>query len=437
MKFKSHFCFLAVALLTLLTANPATANDSFGSFGGSWGSGLFGSSGGPVRNFLANAPVRNLFGRVQGRLSGLASGGSGGSFGSSGGWGSTGASWGSRGSSFGSRGASFGSRGSSWGSRGSGWSSRGGWGSTGYSISSGGSWGSSTGGSTGHSSGGSWGSTSYSSAVSMPAYSAPVVSTPYSNSMSGQIITSPMSETSFMGDMGSTIIAPGGTMGTVIQDGSFYAPGSVVDPNMGINEAAPVAPAPSNDGGGLTPPGNPDPGPSDDVTTLMRRTLLESQIDVRLPADAQIYVNGNLTTSQGAERNFVSRNQTAGKIYRYEIKAVLDGVEKVEEFTMIAGGTKTLDFDFTATTVVALEVPADANIELAGNQIKQNGKTLREFKTTSLQDGETWDDYKIVVSVVREGERISQEKTIKVIGGESYALAFDFDQVDANSVAAK
>jgi uncharacterized protein (TIGR03000 family) len=45
-------------------------------------------------------------------------------------------------------------------------------------------------------------------------------------------------------------------------------------------------------------------------------------LDVRLPADAVLYVEGKKTQQTGSERRFVTRPLDAGQIYRYQVKAV-------------------------------------------------------------------------------------------------------------------
>lgn len=202
-------------------------------------------------------------------------------------------------------------------------------------------------------------------------------------------------------------------------------------------------------GGGVTQPGGngvlnppaegggaaePTPQPSDNDTTMNRRAL-ESLIDIELPADAMVYVNGKLTTKTGSYRTFVARNQKPNRNYRYEIAVEKDGERQVKSFNMLAGGSKSLSFDFSATTVVALEVPENAEVQLAGN-VTQGRGVDRKFTTKKLQKGETWDDYKVVVTFEKNGKEIVREKTIDVIGGQAYTLSF-VDTVDSDAVVVK
>jgi len=54
------------------------------------------------------------------------------------------------------------------------------------------------------------------------------------------------------------------------------------------------------------------------------------------------------------------------------------------------------------------------------------------FRTKQLQEGQSWDDYKIEVSF----EGIIKEKTIRLIAGDKLELTFNFEEnLDANKVA--
>ena len=77
-------------------------------------------------------------------------------------------------------------------------------------------------------------------------------------------------------------------------------------------------------------------------------------------------------------------------------------------------------------TSLTLHVPADAKISLAGVDTKQSGET-RQFATTRLAAGQTWDNYKVVVEMEKNGRTVHEERTIKLIGGESQELSINFD----------
>jgi uncharacterized protein (TIGR03000 family) len=77
-------------------------------------------------------------------------------------------------------------------------------------------------------------------------------------------------------------------------------------------------------------------------------------------------------------------------------------------------------------TSLTIHVPADAKISLAGVDTKQSGET-RQFATTRLAPGQTWDGYKVVVEMEKNGQTLHEERTIKLIGGEAQELSINFD----------
>jgi uncharacterized protein (TIGR03000 family) len=77
-------------------------------------------------------------------------------------------------------------------------------------------------------------------------------------------------------------------------------------------------------------------------------------------------------------------------------------------------------------TSLTIHVPADARISLAGVDTKQSGE-LRQFATTRLAAGQTWDGYKVVVEMNKNGQTLHEERTIKLVGGEAQELSINFD----------
>ncbi|HEY2146348.1 MAG TPA: TIGR03000 domain-containing protein [Pirellulales bacterium] len=274
------------------------------------------------------------------------------------------------GGSCGSSGGSYGSYGGSWGSCGS----------CGYAVyscySSGGSWGSS-GGSWG-SSGGSWGSSGGSWGGGYSGYTVPSYSTPP--------MTAPTPPTAPM-----------------------------------TTPTTPVPPAP----GTGTPPG----------TTYQLQDA--GYLLVSVPDDAKVFVNGRATTSTGNERQYVSRGLENGQRYSYEVRAevIRDGktVTETQTAQLTAGSQANLMFKLSAPastassvkpprTALKVNVPADAKVYLSGKETTSTG-TSREFTTTTLPEGSTWDNY--TVRVVSNGQ--TKEETISLTGGEARELTFDFD----------
>jgi uncharacterized protein (TIGR03000 family) len=77
-------------------------------------------------------------------------------------------------------------------------------------------------------------------------------------------------------------------------------------------------------------------------------------------------------------------------------------------------------------TRLTIHVPAEAKVTLAGVDTKQSGD-VRQFATTKLASGQTWDGYKVVAELTRDGQTLRQERTIKLVGGEAQDLSIEFD----------
>jgi uncharacterized protein (TIGR03000 family) len=167
---------------------------------------------------------------------------------------------------------------------------------------------------------------------------------------------------------------------------------------------------------------------------------------LNVPAGAEVFVNGDATTSKGATRTFFSRGLLDGEQYKYEvrIKGELDGQPLAETKTVyLTGGTRSwLEFDAapavessvtavsftkapTVETVLRLHLPSDATATVGGNTSEQQG-SLRTFRTSKLAPGESWSDYRIVAEVERDGRRLVAEKTLTLTGGEIRDVYLDF-----------
>ena len=167
----------------------------------------------------------------------------------------------------------------------------------------------------------------------------------------------------------------------------------------------------------------------------------EVHLTVKLPESAKVFVNGNLTTTTGDLRHFVSRDLKENEAYRFEVKAVLtneDGSEVFQNKTVVvsSGFGEMLTFDMKKAddpveTILTLNVPENAKVVLAQNATKSDGSS-RVYRTKQLREGEAWDDYKIEVTY----EGVTKEKTIRLIGGDKLELSFKFDsEHNANKVA--
>ena len=171
-----------------------------------------------------------------------------------------------------------------------------------------------------------------------------------------------------------------------------------------------------------------------DSNTGLELPETETILSLKVPSDALVFVNGKQTKSKGEKRTFVARKLIPGKVYTFEVKAVVnrEGEEVTRsEYVSVTGGyRKALAFNFNAPqstiTTLAVKVPQDARVVLAGTSTNRQGEN-RIFSTTDLAAGQKWNSYKIVATIVRDGREVTLEKVLDVEGGKSHEIAFDFD----------
>ena len=446
--FKSRLApWLLAAILTV--AAPGSASATGGSWGGSGGFGLsggsWGGSGGGL--FGGRQPIRNLLGRIASRMGGgsLGSGGSGGgSLGNFGGRFSGGSFGGNTGGSFGGStgGWSGGSAGSTLDFAG------------GFSGSNYGSWGS------GYSSYLNDSPSYVSTELAAPAYSTQFATQSFvdTSAFVTPAVTGCLScdSTGLAGiPMGQGYVETGYQSDTGFHDGSLPSydgvpvdDGQIID-DEGLYDPGIIGPNDYYDGSdsllddGPLPP----PGPAGDDSAFWRQknkkpSVKPAVLSVALPAEAEVYINGRLTKTEGSIRNYVARKLKAGEDIGYQIKAVInrDGKRLVRTQTvrMKAGITRTVEFDFNqpVTTVLALKVPADAKVRLCGAETTATGER-RFFETSKLKDGQSWEDYEIEVIVNRDGKEVVARKSLELCAGDSESIVFDFEDSTGKLVALK
>ena len=190
-----------------------------------------------------------------------------------------------------------------------------------------------------------------------------------------------------------------------------------------------------------TTPQSPTPAvpPADgqDLPTPEKQTSLgpdSAFLAVNVPNNARVTVNGLSTRSMGESRRYVSRNLTPGFNYTYEVTASADingrTVSQTKTVQLQAGDEIAVNFDLQSPsaveTALTLRVPADAQVYLAGSATNGKG-SVRTFRTTRLENGQSWSDYVVRVVVVRDGEEMSKEETISLSAGDQKELTFSFD----------
>ena len=163
---------------------------------------------------------------------------------------------------------------------------------------------------------------------------------------------------------------------------------------------------------------------------------------VRLPEDAKLIVNGRSTTSVGSTRQFVSNGLQAGLQYPYSLQATMtvNGREivKTHELRLESGDLREVDFDFDVPveTQLTVRVPENAKLILAGSKTVSTGSE-RKFTTKRLMAGELWSNYKVVVTLEKDGKTITREQSIELRGGEQRTVTFDFDAATDQQLASR
>ncbi len=228
-------------------------------------------------------------------------------------------------------------------------------------------------------------------------------------------------------------IMPSGEF-VVPPDAGIIQPGSVL-PGGPYYEATPIEgstpsfPSPADGSKDEFQP--PTPRPEGETTTIRNQKPDEAVLNLSLPLDAKVYINGKLTKTTGSFRSFVSRRLRVGGNYAFDIKAVAmrNGQDVVLErkIELLAGMDQSisLDFDAPQMTQLSVRVPTDAKVTLAGNETTATGD-LRHYKT-KLKPGEKWNDYKVVVTIQQDGRVIQSEKKLDIVAGQSYVLDFRSD----------
>ncbi len=215
------------------------------------------------------------------------------------------------------------------------------------------------------------------------------------------------------GSYGSSYASHGGTYYSAPSSTIYEEPSA---PAASTTPATPAAPTPA------------DAIPAPEVET----SIGDAKLTVVTPEDSKIYVNGVLTTTPGSVREYISRGLAVGHGYTYSVRAevVRDGEVQSQTKTvqLHASQSERIAFEFAdaAETTLTVNVPADAKVYLAGNETSATG-SVRVFKTTGLSTGERWDDYQIRVTVERDGQLVTREKTIALAAGDTKSVTFDLD----------
>jgi uncharacterized protein (TIGR03000 family) len=184
----------------------------------------------------------------------------------------------------------------------------------------------------------------------------------------------------------------------------------------------------------------PTGAPALDSTSTEKVPADAALLEVAVPAEARVFVNGNQTTSTGGLRRYLSRGLAAGRRYEFVVRIAVDRDGKTAEQTKVvsltAGERTSVSFvdAAAASTSLTLHVPADAKVWLAGNATASSGET-RHFETRTLRPGQTWRNYEIKVTTVVDGRELVVSKTINLAAGDRVDLALDPASAGAEATA--
>jgi uncharacterized protein (TIGR03000 family) len=191
-------------------------------------------------------------------------------------------------------------------------------------------------------------------------------------------------------------------------------------------------------------PANSRPGSSSPVTSLAATATSSADgvLNVKVPAAARVFVNGQLTKSTGEFRRYVSPGLVAGVSYTYEVRAELPGgvnpVTETKTVKLLAGAERSLTFELGAATAklptsLTLHVPAEAKVILNGNPTKETGP-VRTFKA-EIDAGRRYTDYLVRVELERDGKLLTRERKISFAAGEQRELTIEVDSPAPSTVA--
>lgn len=191
--------------------------------------------------------------------------------------------------------------------------------------------------------------------------------------------------------------------------------------------STPRSPTPADSNSGSSNGGEPE----GKTTSAGRESAF---LTVSVPEDARVLVNGMATRSTGDVRRYVSRDLSPGFDYTYEVQAemMVEGqpVSRTKTIQMRAGQEADLAFDMDVSepveTALTVHVPEGAEVYLAGNSTDGDG-TVRTFRTSALQRGDSWSNYVVRVELDDHGTLRTMEERITLRAGDQRDLSFDFD----------
>jgi uncharacterized protein (TIGR03000 family) len=191
----------------------------------------------------------------------------------------------------------------------------------------------------------------------------------------------------------------------------------------------------ADDPDGETPP-NPDDTPAADDAPDTNDLNATVTINLELPAEARVQINGHPTRLSGTHRRFISTVPAGNSSRRFTIQAdlVRDGqhIRETRTVSLQPGESSSLKIGLlssgaTTTTLTLNNLPEGAQVILQGQETSVVGAT-RVFRTRTLAPGQTWKDYAVKIQLHENGKTLTWQQKIDLVGGQSHQLTIPLSQ---------
>jgi uncharacterized protein (TIGR03000 family) len=186
-----------------------------------------------------------------------------------------------------------------------------------------------------------------------------------------------------------------------------------------------------------------------DVGVILQQSSLKPTQDkavvaVKLPADAKLYADGQLTQLTSSERLFHTPTLSAGQRYQYELKVEYsrEGKPVSDSKTVYVKAGERTEVEFAdkgkidekkVSSQVTVLVPSDAKLIVDQTPNELTG-SKREFRTPALPQGKEF-SYTFRAEIVRDGKKEGQTQVVVFKAGESVKV--DFTDLETVKTASK
>ena len=167
-----------------------------------------------------------------------------------------------------------------------------------------------------------------------------------------------------------------------------------------------------------------------------------ARVIVRLPDDAKLYANGQLTNLVSGERDFTTPNLEKGRDFQYAMKVeyVRDGktITDSQAVRVRAGEVSVVNFADqtrveTVTSKVTVNLPQGAKL-FVENQLRELPNGTKEFQTPHLQKGAEY-AYSFRAELLKDGKTIAKTQRVVFKGGDPVNV--DFAEMEVSTTASK